>query len=138
VIRAFWIWLCFATAAQADVLVASRTIPAQSIIVADDLLFRDIGTPGGLDDPAQVIGQEARVALFAGRPIMSKDIGPPAVVDRNQIIPLLFSRGGLVIEAEGRALDRAGPGDLIRVMNIASRNTVTARIDETGVAHVAQ
>lgn len=137
-IRVFWIWLCCATSVHADVLVASRTIPAQTIIVADDLLLREIGVAGGLADPAQIIGQEARVALFAGRPIQLKDIGPPAVVHRNQIIPLLFSRGGLVIKAEGRALDRAGPGDMIRVMNIASRNTVTARIDETGVAHVSQ
>lgn len=137
-IRLILTWLFLATAAQADVLVAARTIPAQAIITADDLLFRDLGNANGISDAARVIGQEARVALFAGRPIRPQDIGTPAVVDRNQLIPLLFTRGGLVIKAEGRALNRAGPGDVIRVMNIASRNTVTARIDGAGVGHVTQ
>lgn len=137
-IRFILTWLFLATAAQADVLVAARTIPAQAIITADDLLFRDLANANGISDAARVIGQEARVALFAGRPIRPQDIGTPAVVDRNQLIPLLFTRGGLVIKAEGRALNRAGPGDVIRVMNIASRNTVTARIDGAGVGHVTQ
>lgn len=137
-IRFILTWLFLATAAQADVLVAARTIPAQAIITADDLLFRDLADANGISDAARVIGQEARVALFAGRPIRPQDIGTPAVVDRNQLIPLLFTRGGLVIKAEGRALNRAGPGDVIRVMNIASRNTVTARIDGAGVGHVTQ
>lgn len=98
--------------------------------------MRDIKAPGALADPLSVIGQEARVALFAGRPIRGSDIGQPAVVDRNQVVPLLFESVGLLIRTEGRALDRAGPGDVIRVMNISSRTTVTATIDAAGVAHV--
>jgi len=43
-----------------------------------------------------------------------------------------------VISTEGRALDRAGPGDFIRVMNLTSRATVTARVDGSGTAHVTQ
>lgn len=120
----------------AEVLVASRTIPAQSIISPGDIVYRDMAAVNGITDPNEIIGKEARVALFAGRPIRSSDVGIPAVVDRNQIIPLLFERGGLVIKTDGRALDRAGPGDMIRVMNLSSRTTVTATIDDAGVAHV--
>jgi len=80
---------------------------------------------------------EARVALYAGRPIRQGDVGPPAVVDRNQIIPLVYMRSGVMISTEGRALDRAGPGDLIRVMNLSSRSTVTARVGSDGAAYVS-
>jgi flagella basal body P-ring formation protein FlgA len=125
-------------AAQAEVLVATRVIPANAIISADDIHFRDIAAAGGVLDPAQVIGMEARRALFAGRPILLSDIGVPAVVERNQIVRLVFSRHGLVIKAEGRAMGRAGPGDMIRVMNLSSRSLVTAQIDAEGVAHVLQ
>lgn len=134
----FLVLLLVATPVASETLVAARTLPARSIIGAEDILLRDVTVTGGLTDPSFAIGQEARVALYAGRPIRPGDIGPPAVVDRNQIITLTYSRGGITISTEGRALDRAGPGDFVRVMNLTSRNTVTAQIDASGIAHVTQ
>ncbi|QEE37160.1 flagellar basal body P-ring formation protein FlgA [Octadecabacter sp. SW4] len=132
------LFLCLlALPAGAETLVAARTIPARTIIGPDDLLLRDIATTGGITDPSVLIGMEARVALYAGRPIRQGDVGPPAVVDRNQIIPLVYMRSGVMISTEGRALDRAGPGDLIRVMNLSSRSTVTARVGSDGAAYVS-
>ncbi|MCF2871606.1 flagellar basal body P-ring formation protein FlgA [Octadecabacter sp. G9-8] len=123
---------------MADALVAARTIPARSIIGPDDILLRDVDFMGAMEDPSMVIGQETRVALYAGRPVRQGDIGPPSVIERNQIVALVYSRGGIIISTEGRALDRAGPGDFIRVMNLTSRATVTARVDANGTAFVAQ
>ncbi len=134
----FIVALMLAGPAAAETLVAARTIPAQSIIGPEDVLMRDITVPGTVNDPQLLIGMEARVALYAGRPIRPGDVGFPAVVERNQIVPLVFDARGILIATEGRALDRAGPGDLIRVMNLASRNTVTARIGADGVAYVSQ
>jgi flagella basal body P-ring formation protein FlgA len=122
----------------ADALIAARTIPPRSIIGPEDVLVRDIDVLGALETPALAIGQEARVALYAGRPIRAADVGAPAVVERNQIITLIYRHGTIVISTEGRALDRAGPGDLIRVMNISSRTTVSAQVDATGTAFVTQ
>jgi flagella basal body P-ring formation protein FlgA len=123
---------------SADTLVAARNIPAQSVITADDLVMSPQVIPGGVTDPAAVIGLETRVAVFAGRPIRAGDLGHPAVVERNAIIPLIYQQGGLAISTEGRALGRGGPGDLIRVMNLASRSTVTARIGLDGAGYVSQ
>lgn len=123
-------------AVAADTVVAARTIPAQSVIEATDLAFSRTETPGAASDPAALIGQEARVSLYAGRPIRPGDVGPPAIVDRNQIVPLVYQAGGLVITAEGRALGRGAVGEVIRVMNISSRNTVMAHLAENGTAYV--
>ncbi|WP_373487298.1 flagella basal body P-ring formation protein FlgA, partial [Blastomonas sp.] len=38
---------------------------------------------------------------------------------------------------DGRALGRAGVGDVIRVMNLTSRTTVTAQIGADGAAYVS-
>ena len=126
-----------AAPATAETLVAARTLPAQTIIGPEDLLARDIEVPGSVADPALLIGMETRVALYAGRPIRPGDVGFPAVVDRNQIITMVYDARGILITTEGRALDRAGPGDVIRVMNLSSRNTVTARIGADGMAYVS-
>ena len=135
-IRMIALSLLAGSASQAETVVAARTIPAQSILLDTDLALIDQTVPGAISDPADVIGQEARVALYAGRPIRAGDISAPAVVDRNQIIPLIYQGSALTISTEGRALERAGAGDIIRVMNISSRNTVTARIAEDGAAYV--
>ena len=136
-IRALALCLLAAPVA-AEIVVPARTIPAQHVIGPDDLTLRDMTVPGAVVDPGLLIGMEARVALYAGRPILQADVGFPAVIDRNQVVALIFQQGSLYISTEGRALDRAGPGDLIRVMNMTSRTTVTARIGADGAAYVAQ
>lgn len=135
-IRLICLFICMAPPVLAEMVVPVRTLPAQTVITAGDVILRDGSADGVIADPDAVIGLETRIALFAGRPIRLSDVGTPAVVDRNQILPLIYNRGGLVIATDGRALDRAGPGEVIRVMNIASRSTVTARIGADGAAYV--
>jgi flagella basal body P-ring formation protein FlgA len=130
--------LLVASPAAADTVYAARTIRAQAIIMPADVALRDTDVPDAADHPDLVVGMEARVALYAGRPIRPGDVGPPAIVGRNDIIPLVFNNGVITITTEGRALGRGGPGDRIRVMNLASRTTVSARILPDGSAQVSQ
>lgn len=118
--------------AAADSIVATRTIRAQTVLTADDFTAVDADIPGAMTDPAAVIGQEARVTLYAGRPILASSLGAAALVERNQTVNLVFRSNGLSILTEGRALDRGGVGDLIKVMNLASRTTVTGTIGPDG------
>ncbi|MEX1235217.1 MAG: flagellar basal body P-ring formation chaperone FlgA [Roseovarius sp.] len=120
--------LMAAPAATADTVLAARTIRAQSLILPQDLVVKNIDVTGAISDPALIAGQEARVALYAGRPIRPGDFGPPALVERNQIISLVFEKSGLSILAEGRSLSRAGPGETVRVMNMSSRITVSGQV----------
>lgn len=120
------------TSVLSDTLVAATTIRAQTVLGPDHIARVDETVPGGLSDPEAVIGQEARVVLYAGRPIRAVDLGPPALVDRNQIVPLVYRSGALAIVTEGRALDRAAVGERVRVLNLSSRNTVVGALDAQG------
>ena len=122
--------------AFADSVVATRTIRAQTEVTAEDLTLVAMEIPGALTDTAAAIGQEARVAIYAGRPIRQKDLGPGTVIDRNQIIPLFYAVGGLTIQTEGRALARGGVGDVIEIMNLSSRKKVLGQIGPDGVVRV--
>ena len=137
-IRAALLLLLLASPSVADTIVAARTLPAQTVITAEDLVTQPLDVPGAVTDPALLVGMETRVALYAGRPIQPGDVGFPAIVERNQIVAMIYRSGVLHIATEGRALDRAGPGDVIRVMNLASRTTVSARIGADGAAYVSQ
>lgn len=124
--------------AMADTVLAARTIRAQTIIGPGDVVVKSVEVPGAATTPDAVIGKEARVSLYAGRPIRRSDIGQPALVDRNQIVPLVFERNGLRITTEGRSLGRAGAGEAVRVMNLSSRNTVSGRVLPDGRIMVSQ
>ncbi|MGY6634264.1 MAG: flagellar basal body P-ring formation chaperone FlgA [Alkalilacustris sp.] len=123
--------------AGAETLVSTRTIRATTVIGPGDVVIVPEHTPGALSHPDEAVGLEARVALYPGRPIRPGDLGPAAVVERNAIVPLVFQRGGLTIHAEGRALGRGAPGEMIRVMNLSSRTTVTGLIGPDGDVHVS-
>ncbi len=123
-------------AAAAEALIATRTIRATEIVGPGDIAPGGSVVPGALTDPDRAVGQEARVILYAGRPIRPGDLGPPALVERNATVTLVFRRNGLSILADGRALGRAGPGEALRVMNLASRNTVTGIVGPDGSVQV--
>jgi flagellar basal body P-ring formation protein FlgA len=120
------------TPVLADTVVATRTIRAHSVLTPQDLAIKPIAMIGTFDDPALLVGMETRTALYAGRPIREGDIGPPAIIDRNQIVTLLYRQGALTITAEARSLGRGGIGDTLRVLNMSSRMTVEGRIQVDG------
>lgn len=122
--------------ARGDSLVATRVIRAMDVLAASDMTLVAAAIPGALSDPSAALGLEARVTIYPGRPLRAADIGPPALVDRNSLVTLSYTTGGLTINAEGRALTRAAAGDAVRVMNLASRTTVTGRLQPDGVVAV--
>jgi flagellar basal body P-ring formation protein FlgA len=124
--------------AAAQTVVPTRAIRAQTVIGADDVALDEAATPGALTEVAMAVGREARVTLYPGRPIRPDQLGTPAVVERNQIVRMIYSGGPLNIVADGRALDRAGPGELVRVMNLSSRQVVTGVVRGSGIIEVGQ
>lgn len=122
----------------AETIVPTHTIRAQSILSREDLLVKSATVLGAYSNLEELIGLETRVALYPGRPIRPGDVGPAAIVERNQIITLIYDRGGLRISTEGRSLMRGGVGDRIRVMNMASRATVSGKVQLSGNVIVSQ
>ena len=125
-----------ATPAMADSVVATRTLRAQTLITAEDLTLVAADLDGALHDPSVAYGLETRVAIYAGKPVRAEDLGPPTLVQRNQLVTLVYLAGELAISTEGRALARGSEGDTVKVLNVASRTTVTGRIGPDGAIYV--
>ncbi len=115
-----------------------RAIRAQSLIGEADLAMSEDSVAGAFAEIAAVVGQEARTTLYPGRPILTNQIGSPALIERNQVVRMHFNQGALSITTEGRALDRAGIGEPVRVMNLASRQIVTGSVKADGSIEVGQ
>jgi flagellar basal body P-ring formation protein FlgA len=131
-LAALLLLLATAPPATAGTVVAARTIRATEIFGPGDVSLAEGDTPGAASEVSMVLGQEARVMLYAGRPVRLDQIGPPALVERNQMVSLIYAAGGLRIVTEARVLDRAAEGEAVRVMNLASRKTVMGIVQPDG------
>lgn len=115
-----------ASAAAAEELVAARNIRAGAIITA-----ADIENPSDRDAMRRaidIIGMETSRTLYRGQPLDEEDLRKPTLVKRNAIVHMEYSNGPMIISAEGRALDKGGMGERIRVMNLLSKRVVTATV----------
>lgn len=128
--------LMLAAPAMADSLIATRTIRAQTVIQPEDITLVEADIPGALTAAEAAVGQEAKVTLYAGRPINGGDVAPPALVKRNQMVTLVFQTAGLTIHTDGRALERGAVGDLIHVMNLSSHLTISGYVAPDGSVSV--
>jgi flagella basal body P-ring formation protein FlgA len=97
--------------AHAGAVTPVRAIRAQTILAADDLTEMAEDVPGAVAAIDAAVGLEAKTTLYPGRPVLVTQIGPPALVERNQPVRMTFAEGPLLITTEGRALDRGGFGE---------------------------
>ena len=135
-IFALFVALLAAGAVFAQSVQPVRAIRSKTVLTADDLTLVEESVPGAIDSIEAAVGQEAKIALYPGRPILLTQIGAPALVERNAVVRMSYIRGPLRIETEGRALDRGGAGEAVRVMNLASRQTVTGTVAANGSIEV--
>lgn len=126
----------FATPLLAESVVATRTLRPNTLIGPEDLTVVDAVLPGAVTDPHLALGLETRVAIYAGRPVLQANLGAPTLVQRNQVVNLVYLAGSLAIFAEGRALARGSSGEMVRVINLASRTTVSGRVGPDGAVYV--
>lgn len=138
VVLAFVLLLLTCKIAWADMVTATRTIRANAIITEVDVTLRKTNAGQGFARLEDVIGQETRVVLYPGRPIRAGDIGPPALVTRNQVVRLHFAGDGLQIITEGRVLERGALGDRVRIMNLSSRATLFGQVMADGSIKVTR
>ena len=117
---------------QAESLVALRTLPAQTVVTEADVTLVEAQIDGALTAVAPALGLQVKTTVYAGRPLRAENLGAPALVDRNQTVTLIYAAGGLIILAEGRALARGAEGEVIRALNLASKTTVSGRVDGQG------
>ncbi|WP_353473539.1 flagellar basal body P-ring formation chaperone FlgA [Salipiger sp. H15] len=124
--------LLVAAPAGAESVVATRTIRAQEVIAADAVRLDPRVVSGAADALGAAIGRESLVAVYAGQPVMTAQLTEPALVERNQLVELVYEHAGLRIVTEGRAMSRGAAGDRIRVMNLASRSLLVGTIGPGG------
>ena len=114
---------CYAGVATPDV-VASRTLRVGTILTSADIEY-----PQGRDQEiaaSKILGKELRRAIYAGRLLTERDVGPPTLVRRNDIVTMIYRSGYLGLRTQGRSLDAGGVGEVVEILNLDTRLKVHA------------
>lgn len=83
---------------------------------------------------ADLTGMIPRRTLKAGEPIRNSDLAKPILVEKNQIVTVLYSASGLTLSMRGRSQNAGSMGDPIRVQNPQSKRIVEGVV--TGQAQI--
>jgi flagella basal body P-ring formation protein FlgA len=76
----------------------------------------------------ELIGMTPKRMILPGKPVKANDLQLPIVVERGDMVTMIFNDGGMRLTAKGKALENGAKGDVVRVANSASSRTVEALV----------
>lgn len=125
-----------------EVPVPVRSLAPGDIVGPDDLRMERIHSGRisafSATDPADLIGQEVKHMLQAGRPVMKQAVSPPVVIRRGQLVSLRFKDAELSISAPARSLADASVGAEVKVVNLASNLVIQGIALSNGMVEVTR
>ena len=112
------------------VVVAGRRLAVGEVVRPGDIEQRRIRAervrPGTAQRAEEVVGRQMRRPIGTDLPFMLVDLVTAAVVRKNQPVLMVLDAPGLSLTAQGRAMESAGLGERVPVMNLLSRSVVEA------------
>lgn len=100
------------------------TIPMRARDVTDDIVL----------SKDALIGMTPRRITLAGKPVKHIEVQAPQIIERGELVTMVFNGGGLSLTAQGKAMQAGAKGDVIRVVNASSSKTIQGTI--TGAKEV--
>jgi flagellar basal body P-ring formation protein FlgA len=118
-----------------EVAVLTRTVERADILKSADVVVErrpraEVGTDAAARE--QALGMQMRRPIRAGQPLRVADLAKPDLVQRDQAVTVIFQTAGLYLTTRGKALDNGTEGDVVSVLNIQSKRTVTGTVTGRG------
>jgi flagellar basal body P-ring formation protein FlgA len=111
-----------------EAAILTRDVQRAEILKSSDVITerRPKAEVGG-DAAARnlAVGMQMRKPLRAGQPLRTADIAKPDLVQRDDNVTLIFQSAGLYLTIRGKALDTGTEGDIVSVLNLQSKRTVS-------------
>jgi flagella basal body P-ring formation protein FlgA len=76
----------------------------------------------------RAVGMQVRRSIRASQALKTADLAKPDLVQREQSVTLIFQTPGLYLTMRGKSLDNGTEGDVVNVLNLQSKRTVTGTV----------
>lgn len=123
-----------------EVLVVRRSLARGHILSSLDLAMEKREISGGssdlVTDISDALGSQLARDLPAGSVLEKKILKPPLLVNQGDWVTLIAETPGVRVLAKGRALEKGGKGEIIRVLNIDSHKSLEGRVVDINTVRV--
>ena len=123
-----------------DLPVPRRRMVPGDIVAAGDLQWVRLRAAQAKGDVVRAmrdaVGQALRHSVQPNQPIMLADLGRPMVVQKGMPMTLALDSPGIQLTAQGVAMEPAGVGEMVHVLNPLSRVVLEAEVTGPGRARV--
>jgi flagella basal body P-ring formation protein FlgA len=111
-----------------EAAVLARNVERNELIKSADVVVErrpkaEVG--GDAATRERAVGMQARRQLRAGQALKAADLVKPDLVQRDQTVTLIYDVTGLYLTIRGKALEGGAEGDVVSVLNLQSKRTVT-------------
>jgi flagella basal body P-ring formation protein FlgA len=120
--------------------VLARGLERNEVIKSSDVVIErrpkaEVGNDVASRD--RVVGMQARRQLRAGQALKVADLAKPDLVQRDQTVTMTYESAGLYLTVRGKALEAGTEGDVVSVLNLQSKRTVTGTVIGRGQVSVS-
>src|SRR6476660_7597752 len=118
-----------------EAAVLARNVERNEVLKSSDVVVErrpkaEVGADAAARDRA--VGMQARRQLRAGQALRVADLARPDLVQRDQNVTLIYESPGLYLTVRGKALEGGTEGDVVNVMNLQSKRTVSGVVSGRG------
>src|SRR6185436_4912342 len=118
-----------------EAAVLARNVERNEILKSSDVVVErrpkaEVGADAAARDRA--VGMQARRRLRVGQAIRSADLVKPDLVQRDQNVILIYEAPGIYLTMRGKALENGTEGDVVNVMNLQSKRTLSGTVTGRG------
>jgi flagella basal body P-ring formation protein FlgA len=114
-----------------EAAVLARNVERNEVLKSSDVVVErrpraEVG--GDVASRNLAVGMQARRQLRAGQALKTADLAKPDLVQRDQNVTLIYEAAGLYLTIRGKALDSGSEGDVVSVLNLQSKRTVSGTV----------
>ena len=122
-----------------EAAVLARGVERNEVLKASDVVIErrpkaEVGNDVASRD--RVVGLQARRQLRAGQALRVADLAKPDLVQKDQSVTLTYQASGLYLTIRGKALEAGTEGDVVNVLNLQSKRTVSGVVTGRGLVSI--
>jgi flagella basal body P-ring formation protein FlgA len=123
-----------------EAAVLARNVERNEVIKSSDVVVErrakaEVG--GDVASRNRAVGMQARRQLRAGQALKTADLAKPDLVTRDQTVTLIYEAAGLYLTIRGKALEGGTEGDVVSVLNLQSKRTVSGVVIGRGQVSIS-